>query len=519
MHRISPLLIALAVGQLAAVELSPMFNDNAVLQRDREVAVWGGGKPGEQITVRFAGQERQATADADGRWLVRLAPLAASKEGRDLVVAGEGTVTVKNVVVGEVWICSGQSNMEWVVNNTMNSKDEIAAAELPLIRQLDIPNLHRGSPTTTFKAAWTPASPKTAGGFTAVGFYFAREIARELDVPIGLIASNWGGTRIEPWISPAGLRASPELKDIASQVDATDPSTDAGNKAHLDHLAKVREWLPQAEAALAQRKPAPALPAAPGSTGDQQGPARLWNGMIAPLVPYGIRGALWYQGESNGGEGVSYLHKKKALVSSWRQAFGQGDFPFYFVQLANYQKSDPAKPEGGDGWSRLREAQLNAIKEIPATGMAVTIDIGEANDIHPRNKQDVGRRLALWAMAKDYGKPVVHSGPLYASQAIEGAAIRVRFDSVGGGLMAGTKKGLEPVAESKGAALTWWAIAGEDKVWRKAEARIDGDSVVVSSPEVAKPVAVRYAFAMNPEGANLYNREGLPASPFRTDSW
>jgi sialate O-acetylesterase len=513
------LLILAAASTMGAVELAPLFNDHAVLQRDRAVAVWGSGKTGEHVTVRFAGQEKTATTDQDGRWMVRLDALAASKDGRDLVVAGENTITITDVVVGEVWLCSGQSNMEMRVSGTLNAKEEIAAADLPLIRHIKVPLVHRGAPSITFASAWKPASPQTVGDFTAVGFYFARDIAKAIDVPIGLIGSNWGGTRIEPWISPAGFRLVPELSSIADQVDKLDPTSEAGNAAYLAFMTALKAWLPEAEAAVAARKQPPAMPVAPGSTGTQQDPTRLWNGMINPLVPYGIRGALWYQGESNGGEGLSYLQKKQALIGGWRQAFGQGDFPFYFVQLANFQSSDPAKPWGGDGWSRLREAQLQAVKTIPNTGMAVIIDIGEARDIHPKDKQDVGHRLALWALAKDYGKGGVYSGPLYASHAVEGATIRVRFDQVGGGLMVGEKTGLTPTKAVPDGKLTWWAIAGEDKNWHAAEARIDGDSVVVSSPEVAAPVAVRYAFAMNPEGANLYNTDGLPASPFRTDAW
>jgi sialate O-acetylesterase len=248
-------------------------------------------------------------------------------------------------------------------------------------------------------------------------------------------------------------------------------------------------------------------------------PTRLYNGMIAPVVPYAIRGALWYQGESNGGEGATYLHKMSALVGGWRQVWSEGDFPFYYVQLANFQQSDPSKPAGGDGWANLREAQLKALV-IPNTGMAVIIDIGDAANVHPKDKQDVGKRLALWALAGTYGKKdLVFSGPLYKSHAIAGNKIRIAFDHVGGGLIVGEKRGLAPVAEVKDGKLKWFAIAGEDNVWHWADAVIDGPTVVVSSAEVANPVAVRYAFAMNPEGANLYNKEGLPASPFGMTDW
>lgn len=514
------LFIALTTcSALPAVELAPLFVDNAVLQRGKNVPVWGKGKPGEKIAVRFAEQEKTTTADAAGLWSVTLDSLVAAKTGRELTVTGDNTIVLKDILVGEVWICSGQSNMEMTVGRTLDAPAEIAAANLPTIRHVKIPNTNSATPVTSLKLTWVAASPKTVGDFTAAGFYFAREVAKALDVPVGLIGSNWGGTRIEPWTSPAGFHLVPELKSIADQVDSWDPTTEIGSKAHLEFLTKLKAWIPAAEAAATARKAVPVMPQAPVPGADQQQPTKLWNGMINPLVPYGIRGALWYQGEANGGEGPSYTQKMQALVGCWRQAFGQGDFPFYFVQLANWQTSDPAKPEGGDGWSRVREAQRAAIAAIPHSGMAVIIDIGEAGDIHPKNKQEVGHRLAQWALAKDYEQKVEFSGPLFKEQVIEGATIRVRFDNAGSGLMVGAKKGLKPTEEVKDGTLTWWAIAGEDKVWKKAVATIDGETVVVSSPDVAKPVAVRYAFAMNPEGCNLYNKVGLPASPFRTDTW
>ena len=508
-----------AASSLSAVELAPLFVDNAVLQRGKEVAVWGKGKPGEKISVQFAGQDKSATVDAAGLWSVKLDGLTAAKDGRELTVKGDTTIVLKDVLVGEVWICSGQSNMEMTVGRTLDAANEIAAANLPTIRQVKVPTTNSATPVTSLKLTWVAASPKTAGDFTAAGFYFAREVAKALDVPVGLISSNWGGTRIEPWTNAAGFHSVPELKSIADQVDSWDPTTELGSKAHLEFLTKLKAWIPLAETAATARQAVPPMPQAPVPGVDQQQPTKLWNGMINPLVPYGIRGALWYQGEANGGEGPSYTQKMQALVGCWRQAFGQGEFPFYFVQLANWQTSDPAQPQGGDGWSRVREAQRAALAAIPHTGMAVTIDIGEGGDIHPKNKQEVGHRLAQWALANDYAQPVESSGPLFKAQAIEGATIRVSFDHADAGLMVGSKKGLKPTEEVKDGALTWWAIAGEDKVWKKAVAKIDGATVVVSSPDVAKPVAVRYAFAMNPDGCNLYNKVGLPASPFRTDTW
>ena len=514
------LFLALAAGSaLPAVELAPLFGDNAVLQRGKEVPVWGKGKPGEKVAVRFADQEKSTTADADGRWSIKLDSLVAAKSGREMTVVGDNTIVLKDILVGEVWICSGQSNMEMSVGKTLDAQNEIAASNQPTIRHVKVPNTNSATPVTSLKLSWVAASPKTVGDFSAAGFYFAREVAKTLDVPVGLIGANWGGTRIEPWTSPAGFHLIPELKSIADQVDSWDATTEIGSKAQLEFLTKLKAWMPEAEAAATARKTVPVMPAAPVPGADQQQPTKLWNGMINPLVPYAIRGALWYQGEANGSEGSIYTQKMQALVGCWRQAFGQGDFPFYYVQLANWQTSDPAQPQGGDGWSRVRDAQRAALTAIPNSGMAVIIDIGETADIHPKNKQDVGRRLAQWALAKDYGQKVEFSGPLFKDQAIEGATIRVRFDQVGSGLMVGAKKGLAPTAEVKDGTLTWWSIAGEDKTWKRAVAKIDGDTVVVSSPDVAKPVAVRYAFAMNPEGCNLYNKAGLPASPFRTDNW
>jgi sialate O-acetylesterase len=492
-----PLLLLAAAASLAAVEIAPIFNDHLVLQRDMPVPVWGTGSPDEAVTVRFAGQEKKATAGKDGRWLVRLDPLAGSKEPRELTVAGSSTITVKDILVGEVWLCSGQSNMSVTVQECLDFAAEKAAANQPLIRQIKVWSPARLSPGSSVgKGAygtWTVATPKTVGGFTGVGYFFAREVSKALDLPVGLISSNVPGTAIEGWISPNGFRLEAELKPLADKVDA---------------------------AVLAQTKLEPEPDPLPKGVKapDPNRPTVLWNAMIHPLLPYGLRGVLWYQGENNAGDAL-YVAKQKALIGGWRTAFGQGDFPFYLVQLANHRSSDPAKPEGGHSWARTREAQRQLLALVPNTGMAVAIDLGESENIHPKNKQDVGHRLALWALAKDYGKGGVFSGPLYKSHAIEGSAIRVRFDHIGGGLMVGSKQGLSPVEELKDGRMGWWAVAGEDQAWAAAEARIDSDSVVVSSPAVARPVAVRYAFVQNPEGPKLYNRAGLPASPFRTDSW
>lgn len=509
---------------VAAPRLPGFFTDNMVLQRDRDVPVWGWADAGEAVAVAFAGQVAETVAAESGAWRVTLQPMPASTNGNVLSVSskshpGTGAINLANVVVGDVWICSGQSNMEWTLSKVANAKAEADTADYPMIRHMKAQNTTADLPLTELKTAWQVSSPATAGGFTAVGFFFARHLHRELGVPIGLIGSNWGGTRIEPWTPPEGFRAVPELADITALVDATLPATETGRIAYRKVLGDMREWIARAEVNVAKGLNPPPQPRLPAIGTGHQDPTRIYNAMIHPLIPFAIRGAIWYQGESNGSEGVSYYHKKQALIGGWRTLWGQGDFPFYFVQLANFgQPTDD--PAGGDGYSRVREAQRQSLS-ITNTGMAVIIDIGEAGNIHPANKQDVGLRLALWALGNEYGRAnLVYSGPLLKASSVEQGIIRVTFEHAGSGLIVGTKNGLEPVVEDPAGVLKRFAIAGEDRQWHWAEARIDGtDSVIVSSASVPAPVAVRYAFSHNPEGCNLYNREGLPASPFRTDDW
>jgi len=475
--------ICFATPVLAEVTLPSLFGNRMVLQQEMAVPVWGWADPGEKVTVSFGSQSKSIETGKSGRWQVKLEPLKANSNGQKLTVEGTNTILITDVLVGEVWICSGQSNMEWSVSRSLNSKEEIAAAKYPNIRLFNVPgHITAATPQEKAPGAWEPCNPDMVPGFSAVGYFFGRKLHEELRVPVGLVGSNWGGTRIEPWTSLAGFQSVPELKEIAKSVSTRE------SKAKEQEVAVKRT-----------------------------DPSAIFNAMINPLAPFAMRGAIWYQGESNGNEGESYYHKKRALVNGWRELFNP-DLGFYWVQLANW-KSPNEDPSGGDGWARIREAQRKALS-IPHTGMAVTIDIGEANDIHPRNKQDVGRRLARYALHQTYGKKdVVPSGPLYKSHKVEGNSIRVTFDHVGGGLIVGEKNGLEPTKEVKNGKLQRFAIAGADKKWHWADAKIDGDSVVVSSPEVSKPVAVRYAYSMNPAGANLYNEEGMPASPFRTDDW
>ena len=492
--------LIVAVSASADVKLNPIFDDHAVLQRDIPVSVYGMAEPGEKVTVVFAGQTQAATADKEGAWRVKLDAMKVCTNPAVMTVSGKNKLTLNDVVVGDVWICSGQSNMDFTPGAYHNALDPKPYDEkdfdFPLLRQFHLVNepsmrpetdvkVNRGNGTSEESAAWLPCKPTTGNRFTAVGLYFGRKLQMDTGVPIGLIKTAWNGTRIEPWISPAGLAAVKELPPVTGLP--TEYKSDGGYPS---------TW------------------------------HCLYNGKIHPLTRYGIKGAIWYQGESNGDEGETYYQKLRALIGGWRTAWGEGEFPFYIVQLAGRFSSDytPAgkDPAGGDGWAKIRMAQFKALS-IPHTGMAVAMDLAdvrEPGDIHPKNKRAVGERLALWALAKDYGKKdLVYSGPLYKEMKIEGAKIRIAFDSAGSGLTVATKKGFAPVVKEPKGKLKHFAIAGDDKKWAWGDAVIDGKTVVVSSPEVSKPVAVRYAYTMSGDDCNLYNNEGLPASPFRTDDW
>jgi sialate O-acetylesterase len=450
----------------AAVKLPAVIGSNMVLQRDQPVPLWGWDEKGTEVTVTIGESKASAKADADGKWMVRLPALKAGGP-HTVTITGTDTVKLENVLVGEVWFCSGQSNMEWTVKASLNPQQEIAAGNHPKIRHIKIPHTPAETPQTDVKSdGWKVCSPETVADFTAVGYFFGRSLQEKLDVPIGLIGCNWGGTRIEPWTPPQGFKAVPALKDIADNLDKFPQKNAQGAINHQSALA-------------------------------------LYNGMVHPLVPYGIKGAIWYQGESNNGEGMLYHEKMKALISGWRSVWGKEDLPFGFVQLASYKYGNSPPTNLAGIW----EAQT-ATLAVPHTGMAVTVDISDVKDIHPKNKQEVGKRLSLWALAKVYGKSdLVYSGPIYKSMKVDGNKIRLAFDHVGGGL-----------AARDGQPLTWFKVAGEDKNFVEAEAKVEGNEVVVSSQSVEKPVAVRFAWDQIAE-PNLSNKEGLPASPFRTDKW
>ncbi len=497
-----------ALGLRAEVKLPSLLSDGMVLQQGMKVNIWGTADPGEQVTVTFEGQQVSAITESGGQWKVKLGPLNLGGPFT-MTVAGKNTLTLHDVLVGEVWVCSGQSNMEMPVGTNpqgwsggvVNSQDEIARADYPMLRLFTVQKAVAGKPQSEVKGYWAAARPQTVGEFSAVGYFFGRDLLKVLNVPIGMIHSSWGGTPAESWTSRGTLESDPEF---ASILESGTKLLSPYPKVFQDYEQHMAEWRRDSDKAESAGAPVPAAPAIPDDPRrNPWRPAGLFNGMIMPLTSYAIRGVIWYQGESNSDRPVQYRKLFPAMIGDWRKAWGEGDFPFLFVQLANWGIHVPQFSFAG-----LREAQLMTLS-LPKTGMAVTIDIGDGSDIHPKNKQDVGYRLALAAQAIAYGRDVMYSGPIYDSMAVEGDKIRLRFKYVYGGLVA---------KNSPLSALNGFEIAGDDHKFVAAEAKIDGDTVVVRSEKALHPVAVRYAWAMNPS-CNLYNRAGLPASPFRTDGW
>jgi sialate O-acetylesterase len=634
------------------MRVASIFSDHMVVQRDAAIPVWGWDVPGQRVTVELAGQAAAATAGADGRWQVSLPALPAG--GPHMLTArGSETIVLGDVLVGEVWICSGQSNMEWPLSMAANGAEEVAAADFPAVRLYMAPKRISLTPVDDIAARWASCTPKNAATFSAVGYFFGRELHRRLGVPVGLINSSWGGTNAQTWTSAQGLASDPALggylEDLARARLLTEGEAeaafqaarreflaklpqDAGNRGFADGWAAPdhddRAWgsmelpdfwtrtgllthgvvwfrrevivpagwcggdlrlslgavdknddtyfngvrvggltwaeAPQSwctprdytvsaglvkpgrntiavramsnytgggmagPAMLMQLAPAdrtkgqpvslagawrcrieqnfgvvPQVPE-PASPRNQNMPTALFNGMVAPLIPFAMRGAIWYQGESNAADAARYRALFSALIRDWRRRWGLGDFPFHFVQLANYVSQGKEADFADEPWPRLREAQ-SLTRSLPRTGMAVTIDIGEARDIHPRNKQDVGLRLARCALALDYGQPVACLGPQFESLRREAGALRIEFAHAEG-------------LRAEGGVVRGLAVAGADRVFHVANARIEGTCVVASCPDVKEPVAARYGWSNCPT-CTLYNRDNLPAEPFRTDDW
>jgi sialate O-acetylesterase len=486
----------------ADVRLPAIIGNNMVLQAGQELPIWGWAAADEEVTVTLGEDKAMARAGADGKWTVKLPAQKTSATPVTMTVAGKNTIKVENILVGEVWAGSGQSNMEWPVAASVNAGKEIESANHPEIRLFIVPKRLSALPIDDVQGAWQVCTPQTVPPSSAVLFFFGREIRKELKVPVGLITVAWGGSRIEPWITLDQFKAQPELKAELEQYNKLNHERIAAYKNYANTLSN---WIDAEEKAVAQGHTLANPPAPPNDSLAQfVSPVAMYNGMIAGIQPFALKGFLWYQGESNRGQGMHYTDMMKGLIAAWRKVWNNPKMPFLFVQLAPFRydnkDDDYLLPE-------IWEAQT-ATLEVENTGMAVTTDITTLGDIHPPNKQDVGKRLALWAMANTYGKKdVVYSGPLYESMAVEGNAIRLKFKHTGGGL-----------AARDGKPLSWFAIAGEDKQFHKAEATIDGNTVLVSSPAVAKPVAVRFGWNQTAE-PNLSNKEGLPASPFRTDKW
>jgi len=439
----------------ADVKPNILFTDGAVLQRGQKVPVWGTANDGEKVTVEFAGQTATTTAQG-GKWKLELKPLEAGGPF-SMKISGDNTVTVNNLLVGEVWVASGQSNMEWTLNASFQPEVEKPKANFPQIRMITAKKVASLTPLDEVQGKWQECSPETVGGFSAVAYYFARDLHAKLGVPVGIISTSWGGTPAQAWTSAEGFEGQPELKGYADQIKA------------------AAEKPPE-------KGPGPHFPSA------------LYNAMIAPVIPYGMKGVIWYQGESNAGQSKQYQTLFPAMIADWRTKWKLGDFPFLYVQIAPFKGQPP----------EIREAQFLTLAKSKNTAMAVTTDYGDANDIHPRQKEPVGNRLSLGARALAYGEKIVYSGPLYTAMKVTGSEVEVSFDSTGSGLVA------------KDGDLKGFVIAGADGKFVPAKAVIKGAGVVVSAEGVTDPKAVRYGWDNVPD-VNLFNEEGLPASPFRTD--
>lgn len=499
--------LAGALGPAAAcradVELPAIFGNHMVLQRDQKDPIWGTADPGEEVRVTIGEQTQATTAGEDGKWRVVLEPMPAGGP-HVMTVEGKNRVTFDDVLVGEVWICSGQSNMQWPVSISNDPDLESMTADFPQVRLISVPNKGTQEPQDDFDGQWQVCTTESVKDFSAVGFFFGRLLNQALDVPVGLIDDAWGGSACEAWIRRDLLEADEKYAPLIErwkQIEAAYPA------AKEEYEKKLAEWEEAAEAAKAEGKEAPPRPGNPdGQMSGNSRPGNIYNGALKPTIGYGIRGAIWYQGESNASRAYQYRDLFPLMIESWREEWGQGDFPFYWVQLADF-KAEKAEPADSD-WAELREAQTLTMDRLPNTGQAVIIDIGEGKDIHPRNKQDVAKRLARLALAKDYGIEIAHQSPRFKSMEVKDGKAILTFDHVGEGLKT------FDVAEARG-----FTVAGSDHTFHNAEAKVIGkDQVEVSCPDVTEPAAVRYAWADNPI-CNVFSSDGLPMTPFRTDDW
>ncbi|MBY0588153.1 sialate O-acetylesterase [bacterium] len=483
----------------ADVSLASIFSDHMVLQRDVEVPVWGTAAEGEEVTVQLGDQTAVCVASG-GKWNVKLKPIAAGGP-HVLSVRGKNALAVNDVLIGEVWICSGQSNMVWGLKDSFEPQSVIAGSADDGLRLITVPRVSKDEPQSAIDAKWEPAAPGSVEAFSAVGYYFGKHLRETLKVPVGLINTSFGGTPAEAWTSRERLESVPELAQ--SILGNYKQAIDLYPMALAKYKEDMNRWQEEANKAKAEGKPDPAAPRPPvDPSGNPQRPCGLYNAMIAPLIPFAIRGAIWYQGESNADRAQQYATLFPSMIQDWRTRWGQGEFPFFFVQLAPYTRI--VKEPADSAWAELREAQRLTTLSLPNTAMAVITDVGEELDIHPRRKREVGERLALAARKLAYGENIPHSGPTFKELKIDGDKAIVHFDHVAGGLVA------------KDGPLTGFTLAGADGKFVIAQAEIVGDTVVLKAPEVPAPVHVRFGWANFPV-VNLWNQAGLPASPFRTD--
>jgi sialate O-acetylesterase len=491
----------------AELHLPAIISDHMVLQQNQANPIWGWDTPGTHVSVSFAGQTKSSTAGTDGRWEIKIDPGPANATPQTLSIqAGSTRRELTDILVGEVWMCSGQSNMQWTVQGDWNGEPEIAAAHYPQMRLIRVPNKGTQELQKDFTGAWKEATPESAKGFSAVGFFFGRYVHKAVGVPVGLIDNSWGGSAAEAWVRRETLDKEPQFATLSQRNTETEAYQQTP-KAQENFQAATEKHKLAVEKARAEGKPLPRAPQSPAAwLGGNARVGNIFAGVVHPTLRYGIKGVIWYQGESNSGRAWEYAQLFPFLIQQWRKEWQQGDFPFYWVQLADYLAED--KEPGESGWAELRESQTKTLS-LPNTGQAVIIDLGEARDIHPRNKHDVAARLARWALVKDYGFSMAYRSPEFKSLQIDGSKAVVTIDCFGSSLRA------FDVEEVRG-----FAVCGEDRKWVWAQAKIVGkDKIEVSADAVPKPIAVRYGWSNNPV-CNVTNIDGgLPLTPFRTDNF
>ncbi len=494
----------------AELKLPAIIGDNMVLQQKQVNPIWGWDIPGTEITVTFAGQTKTAKADDKGKWTLNLDALPANAKPETMSFKGTTSAEAKNVLIGEVWLCSGQSNMGFELNRNWLAGADILASKNDQIRLVTVPNVGTQELQNDFKGKWDICGPETSGTFSAVGYFFGRQLQQTLQVPVGLIDNSWGGSSAEAWVKRDVLDADPRFTNVIEQWKKTEATYDY-NKDLADFAEQKKAWEGKRDAAVAKGEDSPAPPRPPKNQLEGQArPGNLYAGCLHPIIGYGIKGAIWYQGEANAGRAYQYNDLMTLMITEWRKDWKQGDFPFYYVQLADYMAE---KPEPGDSnWAELRAAQTQTMNTVKNTGQAVIIGLGELNDIHPRNKAEVAKRLALWPLVKDYGfTGIPFRSPEYKSIEIKDNKVVITIDHIGAGLRT------FDVSELKG-----FAICGEDQKWVWAEAKFlpgtPKNRIEVTSSQVAKPIAVRYAWSDNPV-CNVLSEEGLPLTPFRTDDF